>query len=144
MMRLVGAARRSPLTPLSRITWPRESAVTRDCLKSLRSFHTVFSSNSTQPLRLNGYIVNESGRIECTREGERYEQSRTAIIQIDGGREIVDRLIAVADSPRALVGRTRDGSAVLLFRHDGGRNFTPYIPGYPAGVLDLVLNSNGE
>src|SRR5258708_27452827 len=131
MMRLVGAARRSPLTPLSRLTWPRESAVTPDCLKSLRSFHTMFSSNSTQTLRLNGYIVNESGRIECTREGERYEQSRTAIIQIDGGREIVDRLIAVANSPRALVRRTRDGSAVLLFPPDGGAHLSPIYTPYP-------------
>src|SRR5258708_26825880 len=131
MMRLVGAARRSPLTPLSRLTWPRESAVTPDCLKSLRSFHTMFSSNSTQTLRLNGYIVNESVRIECTREGERYEQSRTAIIQIDGGREIVDPLIAVADSARALVGRTRDCSVVRLMVADCRSTFPPTNPPLP-------------
>jgi hypothetical protein len=114
-----------------------------------------------------GYIVNESGSIVCTREGERYEQSRTAIIQIDGPREIVDRLIAVADSPRSLVGRSRDGSAVLLFRHDsyysgGGVSATNSIRGtdstyasvggggsflardFGQGVLDLVLSGNGE
>lgn len=49
----------------------------------------MFFSNA-QTLRINGYIVNESGSIASSREGERYEQSRTAIIQIDGGREIVD------------------------------------------------------
>ncbi len=97
-------------------------------------------------LRLNGYIVNESGRIDCNREGERYEQERTAVIRIEGGREVVDRLIAVADSPRALVGRSRDGSAVLVFRRDGGRNFIPYAPDHrgAAGTLDLVLNATGE
>jgi hypothetical protein len=102
--------------------------------------------SNAQTLRLNGYIVNESGSIASSREGERYEQSRTAIIEIDGGREIVDRLIAVADSPRALVGRSRDGSAVLIFRRDGERNCIPYIPNHRgnAGVFDLALNSNGE
>lgn len=95
-------------------------------------------------LRLNGYSVNDAGHIVCQREGGRYEQERTAIIQIDGGREIVDRLIAVADSPRALIGRSRDGAAVLLFRHDGEHTFTPSILDHHGNVFDLLLNSNHE
>jgi hypothetical protein len=96
--------------------------------------------SNTHQLRLNGYIVNDQGHIEANREGERYEQSRTAIIEIHGDRAMVDRLIAVADSPRALVGRDKGHRAVLLFRRDGERNFIPSN----RGVFDLVMNSNGE
>jgi hypothetical protein len=106
----------------------------------------MFSNNSNaQTLRLNGYIVNDRGHIEANREGERYYQSRAAIIQIDGGREIVDRLIGVADSPRALVGRSREGSAVLLFRRDGEGWFVPDV-NYRGvvGAFDLVMNTNGS
>jgi hypothetical protein len=100
--------------------------------------------SNTHQLRFKGYIVNDQGHVEANREGERYEQSRVAIIQIDGSREIVDRLIAVADSPRALVGRSRDGSAVLVFRRDGERNFLPYNPNHQGAVFDLVMHSDGE
>ena len=100
--------------------------------------------SNTHQLRLNGYIVNDQGHIEANREGERYEQSRVAIIQIDGSREIVDRLIAVTDSARALIGRSREGSAVLVFRRDGERNFLPYNPNHQGAVFDLVMYNNGE
>lgn len=96
----------------------------------------------TKQLRLNGYIVDESGSILSDREGWRYAQERTAIILIEGGREIVDRLLAVADSPRALVGRSRDGAGLLLFRRDGESNYIPYIDNH-RGIYDLVLNNNG-
>jgi hypothetical protein len=86
-------------------------------------------------LRMMGYIVNESGFIECDREGERYEQSRVAIIEIYGGREVVDLMIAVADSPRALVGRHSDGAAVLVFRRDGEKRFEPYVSDVPRDSL---------
>jgi hypothetical protein len=104
----------------------------------------MYSSNNIQTLRLNGYIVNESGFIECDREGERYEQSRVAIIEIYGSREVVDLMIAVADSPRALVGRHSDGAAVLVFRRDGEKRFEPYVSGSTGKVFDLVMNTNGQ
>lgn len=90
-------------------------------------------------LRLNGYRTDEQGRILC-RAGvtprsfdpnswrsadtgaERFAESWLVVIAFDvareskNAREIIDVLVTGADSPRALVGRTRSGSAVVLFK----------------------------
>ena len=53
---------------------------------------------------------------------QRFEQTWLVAIVIDvhrdskNAREIIDALIVAADSPRALVGRKRDGSAAILYR----------------------------
>jgi hypothetical protein len=93
--------------------------------------------NRTDTLRLNGFAVDTQGRIAC-RAGvqprhfdltswrpaepnvQRLEQTWLVAIVIEvvhgDAREIVDALIAAADSPRAIVGKRRNGSAVLLFK----------------------------
>lgn len=82
-------------------------------------------SNNRARLRELGYSADAEGNIVCHREAEanfnRYLHERCGVIRIDierdtkSTRELIERLIAAADEPRALVGRSRDG-AVLLFR----------------------------
>jgi hypothetical protein len=91
-------------------------------------------------LRMNGYAVVDE-RIAC-RAGvearpydpnswrnvdagsERFADTHLVAIVVDilsgDGRAIVDAILASADSPRALVGRKRNGSAVLLFKCPAG------------------------
>ncbi len=95
-------------------------------------------------LKLMGYAVNADGHIEChpgtvtnsfPHSTPRLAQFRTAVIRIDiasgGGKDaatLVDKLIEAADMPRAIIGRGRDGSAVILFRYDG-QKVEPSIQG---------------
>ena len=84
----------------------------------------------TRTLRLRGYSVTSNGHIDCHAAGAidrnkidqshrrpRFEQEHCALIRIDGPREVCEKLIEAADSPRALAGFSKTG-AVLLFRHD--------------------------
>lgn len=83
-------------------------------------------NNNRTRLRELGYSSDESGNIICHRQGAiswRYLHERCAVLRIDldadskaAGRELVDKLLAVVDEPRALTGRTRNGSAVMLFQ----------------------------
>jgi hypothetical protein len=85
-------------------------------------------SNNRTRLRELGYSADADGNLVCHREAaasfNRYLHERCGIIRIDlerdtkPSRELVERLIAAADEPRALIGRSRNGSAVLLFRVD--------------------------
>jgi hypothetical protein len=92
-------------------------------------------------LRMNGYRTDADGRIAC-RAGivprsydpnswrnvdtgsERFADTHLVAIVVDvlsgDGRAIVDSLITAADSPRAIVGKRRNGSAVLLFKCPAG------------------------
>src|SRR5580700_5457306 len=94
--------------------------------------------NRIDSLRLQGYATDSNGHILCragvesrvhdrdgwglaaTPQAERYEQTWLAIVRVDvahgDARKISDALIVAADSPRALVGKRRDGSAVLVFK----------------------------
>src|SRR5260221_4456545 len=80
--------------------------------------------NTKDTLRLNGYSLDSEGRIACRvgKSGQRFEQTWCAVVSIEvareskDAREIVDALVEAADSPRVIVGRKRDGSAVLLFK----------------------------
>lgn len=88
------------------------------------------SPNNRARLRELGYSVDADGKIICHRRHEtksavlptRYQHERCGVLRIDldrdskAGRELVERLILVVDEPRALIGRTRNGSAVMLFR----------------------------
>src|SRR5882724_4405767 len=78
-------------------------------------------------LRELGYSSDDGRTIICHREAgrgyeNRYLHERCGVIRIDlerdskSGRELVERLIAVVDQPRTLIGRSRNGSALLLFR----------------------------
>ena len=74
-------------------------------------------------LRMNGYSINERGHIICYREPHaRYLHERCGVIRIAlardtrEGRALVDRLLGVIDEPRSIVGRARNGGAVVLFR----------------------------
>jgi hypothetical protein len=115
------------------------------------------SPNNRARLRELGYSVDADGKIICHRKHEtrsavlttRYLHERTAIIRFSldqdskAGRELVEHLILVVDEPRALVGRTRNGSAVMLFRVTEDTSVTPYqISGgqYNQSVFELVAN----
>jgi len=112
-------------------------------------------------LRLNGYSATADGLLDCHGAGAinpyhqsqdhrrlRFVQEHCAVIRIgleDGSkvtREIIEQLISAADSPRALVGRKRDG-AVLLFRHEEGTEILPSIPGDISGGA-YKLDMGGE
>jgi hypothetical protein len=74
-------------------------------------------------LRLNGYsVLPGNSHIGCCREGERYAHERVGILKIELSRDtrearaIVDGIIAAIDEPRSLIGRSRNGSAVMVFR----------------------------
>jgi hypothetical protein len=103
-------------------------------------------------LRQGGYSVDDAGRIQCQREGTRYEQERCAVIRVDlepdskRGRELVDAVVAAADTPRALLGRARNGSAVLLFRCENPHNLVPHIQGRIStnGIFELATRDTGE
>lgn len=89
--------------------------------------------NITQ-LKLNGYAVTVDGNSIDAHPGApvsrglvdpapRFQFMRLAIIRFDvergNARDLIEQIIAEADiSPRALVGRKRDGSAVILFRFE--------------------------
>jgi hypothetical protein len=96
---------------------------------------------NTNTLTMLGYSATAEGHIELQREGVRYVQERCAVIHIEGSHEMVERLLAIADSPRALTGRAKN-SAVLLFKADE-RNVAPSIQGHRRGdgVFDLALPS---
>jgi hypothetical protein len=93
--------------------------------------------NRTDTLKLNGYSVDTQGRIACRAgvearpydpnswrsaeaNAQRLEQTWLVAIVVEvahgDARSIVDALITAADSPRAIVGRKRNGGAVLLFK----------------------------
>jgi hypothetical protein len=82
------------------------------------------SANTAAALRLAAYSVTAQGHILC--HDEKRPDERVAVLRIDGPREIVDRLLAIVDEPRALLGRNASG-AVLLFKF--GRDPVPYIQG---------------
>jgi hypothetical protein len=108
--------------------------------------------NRTDTLRLNGYAVDTQGRIACRAgvkarhfdpnswrpidqmNSDRFEQTWLAVIAFDvaqgDARSIVDALIVAADSPRALVGRKRNGSAVMLFKCPAGMIGTNRVEDY--------------
>ncbi|HWS67707.1 MAG TPA: hypothetical protein VN325_33475 [Steroidobacteraceae bacterium] len=102
----------------------------------------------TTALRMNGYLVDPtSPLIVCRREGARWAQERTGYIRIDIdrdtkiAREIVEKLLEVVDSPRALLGRTSQGSAVMLFRA-GEKPVSPDMQGtHSRGHFELALGS---
>lgn len=88
----------------------------------------------TKQLRLNGYMVDDRGHLVCHRDDARFVQERVALIRIDStNREIVDKLIEIADSPRALIGRSRSG-AVLLFKLEGTHSIVPRVLGDNQGL----------
>jgi hypothetical protein len=93
-------------------------------------------------LRLNGYSATAEGHIQCSREGARYVQERCAVVHIEGARELVEHLLGFIDEPRALLGRAKNGAAVLLFRGDE-RNVVPRIHGDDKrnGVFALTTQS---
>ena len=96
--------------------------------------------NRLDTLRLNGYSLDADGRLACRAgvtprnfdpnswrpidmiNAQRLEQTWLVAIVMDvhreskNARELIDALVTAADSPRALVGRKRDGSAVILYR----------------------------
>lgn len=83
-------------------------------------------NKNTNALRMLGYSANDAGHILLSREGRSsYKHEATAIIRIEPDRdsdrlgELVEKLIAAADEPRALIGRDRSGSVVLLFSSEG-------------------------
>jgi hypothetical protein len=103
--------------------------------------------NTTQQLRLNGYLADPAGGIVCHKEGVRYKQERTAIVHLVGDRELIDKLVECADSPRALVGRRSDGSAVMVFRCEG--DYLPFVAGDTRrtrgnGVFELAQRADGS
>jgi hypothetical protein len=109
-------------------------------------------SNSRTQLRSLGYSADADGNIVCHREGprglwNRYLHECTAVIRIDlvdGGskpvRELVERLVSATDEPRSLVARSRNGSAVLLFKVN---EFSDLPVSVGEGVYELVT-SDGE
>jgi hypothetical protein len=111
--------------------------------------------NTREQLRLNGYSTTAAGHIDCHAAGAarpyggvdiqhpRFEQEHCAVIRVDvieGDRraasELIEALVAAADTPRALVGTSRSG-CVMLFRHDGG-DILPKLPGHVGGVFELA------
>jgi hypothetical protein len=112
----------------------------------------MIDTKQIQQLRALGYSANESGII-CHRTGkhrDRYLHERCGILKIDlehdfkGGRELVEKLLAVIDEPRSIVGRARNGSAVVLFKA-GEFNVEPTVNnGGQKGVFDLALKATGE
>lgn len=102
-------------------------------------------------LREMGYTSEDGRTITCHRAGprgleNRYSHEHSGIIRIDlerdtkSTRELVERLIAAADESRALVGRSRNGSAVLLFRV-GEHSDLPYVA--DDGISKLITR-DGE
>ena len=82
-------------------------------------------SPNNRRLRELGYSSDESGNIICHRQGatlQRFLHERCGVLRIEleqdskAGRELVDKLLTVVDEPRALIGRTRNGSAIVLFQ----------------------------
>ena len=117
-------------------------------------------SNTATRLREQGYSVTSDGAIECYRKNpnhdhsraqpdRRYLHERTAVIRLTlardtrGGREVVERIVAAVDEPRALVGRDKRGGAVLLFRLDE-QDIRPSVVGNHGGVFELALRESGE
>lgn len=100
------------------------------------------NTNTTQQLRLNGYLADDAGLV-CHKEGLRYAQERTAVIHLAGDREIIDKLVECADSPRALLGR-RGSAVVMLFRCEG--DYLPFVAGDTRrnGVFELAQRSDGS
>lgn len=103
-------------------------------------------TDTTHRLRLNAYSVNDAGHIQCFRDNRPDEWA--AVLRVDlerdtpTGREIVERLLALVDEPRALLGRAKNGSFVLLFRSDS--NPVPYIQGSDSsrdGVFKLATQA---
>ena len=100
-------------------------------------------------LREMGYSSQDGKTIVCHREGgrgneHRYDHERCGVVRIDlerdtkSGLELVERLIVAAAEPRALVGRSRDGSAILLFRVNEHSDL-PYTG--DGGVSKLITRS---
>lgn len=82
-------------------------------------------SNIKTELRVQGYSVNDAGRIECRREPTlgRYNHEHVAIIRLDvpptkAAKDFCGKVIAATDEPGALVGFGPHG-AVMLFRPNG-------------------------
>jgi hypothetical protein len=101
-------------------------------------------------LRLQGYAVTADGNsIEChpgtplrSRDYEdatpRFQFMRVAVISFEvergNARELVDAILAKADiTPRAIIGKRKDGSIVALFRLD--KDF-PIAPSRTADTTD--------
>ena len=109
------------------------------------------TNNRTQ-LRQLGYGVDSDGNIVCHREIERsnehrYDHERCGVVRIDlerdtkSGRELIEKLIAAADEPGCLVGRSRDGSAILLFRVISEHSDLPYTA---EGGISKLISRGGE
>jgi hypothetical protein len=99
--------------------------------------------SNTHTLRMLGYSATAEGHIQLQREGVRYVQERCAVIHIEGGgHELVGQLLAIADEPRALTGRAKNGAAVVLFKANE-RSVLPGIQGDGRrdGVFELALPS---
>ncbi|MGO9930573.1 MAG: hypothetical protein ACLPV8_02000 [Steroidobacteraceae bacterium] len=106
--------------------------------------------SNTETLRMLGYSAAD-GKLVCQREGVpgRYAHEQTGVIRIDlekdsaPGRELVERLLAVISEPRALVGRAKNGSVVVLGRCE--REIKPYIPGDSkrTGRFELITKADG-
>lgn len=97
-------------------------------------------TDTKHKLRLMGFAVTTTdGHIQY--DGR--EDEKTAVLRLElerdtsHGRDLIDKLIEAADSPRALLGRSKSGSAVLLFRH--GRNSpAPHINGQSGSTFKLA------
>ncbi|MGO9994698.1 MAG: hypothetical protein ACLPTF_19575 [Steroidobacteraceae bacterium] len=105
-------------------------------------FRIINAKDITHELRLSGYIADDESLV-CYKDGKRYEQERTAVVRLIGDREMIDKLVEAADSPRALLGRQR-GSAVLVFRSEG--DYLPFIAGDTRrnGIVELAQRSDGS
>ena len=100
--------------------------------------------STRETLRLAGYSSTPEGHVECYREG--HPDECTGVLKIDierdtkAGRELVDKLIALVDQPRALLGRKRDGSVIMLFKCDRPYAVEPHIAGENrrTGIFELA------
>jgi hypothetical protein len=107
-------------------------------------------------LRLMGYSVSAAGHIECAKGATeysyqkrepgslRFEQEHVAVVKIDGSKEVVEQLVAAADSPRALTGKNR-GGAVLVFRREKNQDIKPSDLAYQGrDVFELMHKDTHE
>ena len=103
-------------------------------------------------LRELGYSSEDGRVITCHREGgrsneHRYDHERVGVLRIDlerdtrPAREMIEKLIAAADEPGCLVGRSRDGSAILLFRVISEHSDLPYAA---EGGISKLISRGGE
>lgn len=103
--------------------------------------------NNRNRLRELGYSASTVGHIVCHNVCRPCE--RTAYIEIRlehdsrACRELVEKLISACDSPRALIGRARNSSAMLLFKTAVDRELVLSNDRSGVGVFELI-SRDGE